>query len=106
MTTKKPATALPYIYGAGTRLSSAYTAGFNSEPHAKHFGGMSSAATKAWLTGKAERERLLQVEKDRRANAYPRLVAELKRLCVEIPRQLGSDTPFSNDLLRELGELE
>lgn len=38
-------------------------------------------------------------------NAYPKLVAELKRICVEVPRQLGSDLPWTNDLLRELGEL-
>ena len=38
------------------------------------------------------------------ANAYPRLVAELKRLCVEIPRMLGSNQTMKNDLLRELGE--
>lgn len=36
-------------------------------------------------------------------NAYPRLVAELKRLCVEIPAQLGGK-PMTNNLLRELGE--
>lgn len=36
-------------------------------------------------------------------NAYPRLVAELKRLCVEIPAQLGAP-PMKNALLRELGE--
>lgn len=38
-------------------------------------------------------------------NAYPRLVAELKRLCVEIPAQMGGK-PVSNALLRDLGELE
>ena len=38
------------------------------------------------------------------ANAYPRLVAELKRLCRDIPKQLGSNIPFDNDLLRELEE--
>lgn len=37
------------------------------------------------------------------ANAYPRLVAELQRLCVEIPAQLGAP-PMKNVLLRELGE--
>lgn len=37
------------------------------------------------------------------ANAYPRLVNELKRLCVEIPAQLGAP-PMKNALLRELGE--
>lgn len=37
------------------------------------------------------------------ANAYPRLVAELKRLCTEIPAQLGAP-PMRNNLLRELGE--
>lgn len=38
------------------------------------------------------------------AMAYPRLVEELQRLCVEIPKQLGSNKPMSNGLLRELGE--
>ena len=33
-----------------------------------------------------------------------KLVAELKRLCSEIPRQLGSNKPMTNDLLRSLGE--
>jgi hypothetical protein len=37
-------------------------------------------------------------------NSYPKLVAELRRLCVEIPKQLGSDQPMTNALLRELGE--
>lgn len=37
------------------------------------------------------------------ANAYPRLVAELRRLCVEIPAQLGAP-PMKNALLREIGE--
>lgn len=37
-------------------------------------------------------------------NAYPRLVAELQRLCVAIPKQLGSNKPMSNALLHELGE--
>lgn len=32
------------------------------------------------------------------------LVAEIKRLCIEIPKLLGSNVPMKNDLLRKLGE--
>jgi hypothetical protein len=37
-------------------------------------------------------------------NAYPRLVAELQRLCKELPALLGESKPMPNNLLRELGE--
>mgnify|MGYP001590545917 CR=1 FL=1 len=42
----------------------------------------------------------------KRNDAYPKLIAELKRLCIEIPKQLGSNQPMTNALLRELGEVE
>ena len=46
----------------------------------------------------------MNAEELKRYDAYPLLVAELKRLCVEIPKLLGSATPMKNDLLRALGE--
>lgn len=53
-----------------------------------------------------EAEKAAIEDKNKRLDAYPRLVAELKRLCVEIPKQFGDGKPFDNALLRELGELE
>lgn len=68
-----------HTYEAGTRLSSAYTAGRNGEPHAKHYGGMDSPATKAWLEGHNERKASEQAEIERRSSAYPRLVEALRK---------------------------
>lgn len=41
-----------HIYGAGTRLSSAYTAGVDGKRFAKHFGDKKSAAYRAWQEGR------------------------------------------------------
>lgn len=109
-----PAT-LPHKYGAGTRLSSAYTAGLDGRPHAKHYGGMGSAATKAWLTGRKERDAAKEAEKKRRANAYPKLVTELLKelndraaLARTDPRNGVQHQDRANAidaLLRDLGEI-
>lgn len=48
---------MPHIYKAGTRLSSAYTAGVNGLPFAKHFGGRTSAAYRAWKAGRDQAKR-------------------------------------------------
>lgn len=44
-----------YIYGAGTRLSSAYTQGYDGLPLAKHHGN--GAAKTAWECGKRDAKR-------------------------------------------------
>lgn len=44
----------PHRYAAGTRLSSAYTAGRKGLPFARHFGTKSSSAYKAWKLGRDE----------------------------------------------------
>lgn len=110
-TKMKPATALPHIYGYGSRLSSAYTAGVDGKPHAKHFGGMNSKATKAWLAGRNERNSTETTEKDRRANAYPELVAALRNLMLRCDGEEGVRADGSNiqtmqasALLAKLGE--
>ena len=49
----------PHTYGAGTRLSSAYTAGRNGLPLPRHSAVRGSAAAKAWQQGHDERLRVL-----------------------------------------------
>ncbi len=53
-TTAAEAAKNPHTYGAGTRLSSAYTAGRNGLPLPPHV-GRGSVAAKAWRIGRNER---------------------------------------------------
>ena len=50
----------PHVYGAGTRLSSLYTMGFDGKPFPKYGGNKTSAGFKAWQKGKFDR---LEVKK-------------------------------------------
>lgn len=47
---------VPHIYGRGTRLSNAYTLGWDLKPAAKWFGGRDTFAYRAWQQGRAHRK--------------------------------------------------
>lgn len=51
----KPMTKYLYTYGAGTRLSSAYTLGRDGKPCPPHSSEKTSAAYEAWKTGREVR---------------------------------------------------
>lgn len=61
----------PHTYGAGTRLSSAYTAGRDGLPCPAYCRDRTSAAYKAWAEGKRQREARERLAPDR-SHTYTR----------------------------------